>query len=239
MLLLLILPLYIGIFIIFYRFRCVIKVMSEIEKLFSDMSFEDSADEVSKRDFLTEKVKNGKSIISNSKTPWTIERLEKASDKVIDKLYEKSANPPSIKINKKDALEMGKPMCPVVIEMYAEGLKTLIEQMPFVCSRYTINTEKLKASISSDKYFCDNLAIKIGSKMIEQMGENSVARVGVSLAAMTWDAVERVESKPSGERENGTINERRANAENFLSTREPVEGAKGDNRASEGDKTFS
>ena len=33
--------------------------MSEIEKLFSDMSSEDSADEVSKRDFLIEKVKNG------------------------------------------------------------------------------------------------------------------------------------------------------------------------------------
>ena len=27
----------------------------------------------------------------------------------------------------------------------------------------------------------------------EQMGENSVTRVGVSLAAMTWDAVERVD----------------------------------------------
>jgi len=26
------------------------------------------------------------------------------------------------------------------------------------------------------------------------MGENSVTRVGVSLAAMTWDAVEKVES---------------------------------------------
>ena len=93
-------------------------------------------------------------------------------------------------MNKQDALEMGKPVRPVVIEMYAEGLKTLVEQMPYVSSRYTINTEKLKASIASDKYFCDNLAIKIGSKMIEQTGENSVARVGVSLATKTWGAVE-------------------------------------------------
>ena len=43
-----------------------------------------------------------------------------------------------------------------------------------------------------NKVFCDNLTIKI-SKMIEKMGKNSAPRVGVSLAAMTWDAVEKVE----------------------------------------------
>ena len=203
--------------------------MSDIENLMSDLM----SNIPDKRDFLTERVKNG-GFISNSKTPWTEERLQKASDKVIDKLYEKSANPPSIKINKKDALEMGKPICPVVIDMYAEGLKSLMVQMPYVGERYTVNAEKLKANISANKLFCDSLAVKIGSKMIEQMGENSVTRVGVSLAAMTWDAVERVESN-SGERENGTINERRANAENLLSTRESLERAKGDNRASKSD----
>ena len=122
---------------------------------------------------------------------------------------------------------MGKPVCPVVIEMYAEGLKTLMEQMPFVGKRCTINTEKLKASISSDTYFCDNLAVKIGSKMIEQMGENSVARVGVSLAVKTWDAVEFLP----------VINERRASAENLLPARESVEGAEGGNHASRSDGT--
>jgi len=64
--------------------------------------------------------------------------------------------------------------------------------------KYTINVDKLKANISENKVFCDNLAIKIGSKMIEQMGENSAARVGVSLTAMTWNAVGKVE-KPEVE----------------------------------------
>ena len=218
---LLIFPLYAGIFVLIFRFRRIIKAMTEIDEIFSAMSSED--DEISKRGFLVEKIKNGESI-SISKTPWTVERLEKASDKVVDKLYEKYVNPLPVKVNKQEALGMGKPVCPVVIEMYAEGLKTIMAQMPFVSSRYTINTEKLKASIASDKYFCDNLAIRIGSKMIEQMGKNSVAHVGVSLAAMTWDAVERVESN-SG---NGTINERRANAD-LLPAGEPLEGAKGDN----------
>ena len=219
---LLIFPLYAGIFILFFRFLFVIKAMTEIDEIFSAMSSED--DEVSKRDFLVEKIKNGESI-SNSRTPWTIERLEKASDKVVDKLYEKYVNPPPVKVNKQEALGMGKPVCPVVIEMYAKGLKTLMEQMPYIGERYTVNTEKLKANISANKLFCDNLAVKIGSKMIEQMGENSATHVGVSLAVMTWDAVERVESN-SG---NGTINERRANAENLLPAGEPLEGAKGDN----------
>ena len=225
------------IFVLFFRFRYIIKMMSEIEKLFSTMSSEDSADEVSKQDFLVEKVKNGESI-SNSKTPWTVERLEKASDKVVEKLYEKHVNPLPVKVNKQDALEMGNYVCPVVIEMYAEGLKTLMEQMPFVSSRYTINTEKLKASILANKLFCDNLAVKIGSKMIEQMGENSVTRVGVSLAAMTWDAVERVKSKPSGEHKNDTINGR-STCENFLSTGKSLDRSQSDNRASEGDKASS
>ena len=137
-------------------------------------------------------------------------------------------NSPPVKVNKQNALEMGKPVCLVAIEMYAEGLKTVIEQMPYVGSRYTINTEKLKVSISANKLFCDNLAIKIGSKMIEQVGENSVARAGLSLAAMTWGAVEIL-----------PINERPENVENLLSTRESVEGAEGDNRASKSDGVSS
>ena len=87
-------------------------------------------------------------------------------------------------------------MCLIVIEIYAEGLKTLLEHMPYIGGKYTLNTEKLKANISKNKLFCDNLAIKIGSKMIEQMGENSVTRVGVSLTAMTWDVIET--ASPSG-----------------------------------------
>ena len=66
--------------------------------------------------------------------------------------------------------------------------------------------------------------------MIEQVGENSVAGVGVSLAAKTWDAVEVKRS---------VINERRTNAANLLSAGEPLEGAEGDNRASKSDGASS
>ena len=198
-----VLPVYVAIFVIYFRFQTIIKAMTEANDFLSDLIFEAESpateSDISKRDFLLKKIKNGESI-SNSKTPWTVERLEKASDKVVDKLFDKYQNPLPVKIacgsakniNKKEALELGKTICPVVIEMYAEGLNTLFDQMPYIKGRYIINSEKLKRSISTNKLFCDNLAIKIGSKMLEHMGENSATHVGVSLAAMTWDAVERV-----------------------------------------------
>ena len=191
-----VLPIYIAIFVIYFRFKPLIKRMAEANDILSDLLSDTSetnrvADCASKREFFLEKLKNGEQI-SNSKTPWTIERFEKASDKVIEKLYDKYQNPLPVKMNKQETLEMGKTVCPVVIEMYAEGLENIIDHFPYISEKYTINVEKLKRNISTNKLFCDNLAIKIGSKMIEKMGENSAMRIGVSLAAMTWDAVEKV-----------------------------------------------
>ena len=94
-------------------------------------------------------------------------------------------------------MELGRPVCPAVIEMYAVGLGTLVDQMPHIKDRYMINVEKLKTNILANKLFCDSLAIKIGSRMIKQMGENSAMRFGVSLATMTWDDVEKRERKSS------------------------------------------
>ena len=53
---LLIFPLYMGIFALFFRFRFLIKTMFELNEIFSDMFSENSAEEVSKRDFLIEKL---------------------------------------------------------------------------------------------------------------------------------------------------------------------------------------
>ena len=150
--------------------------------------------EIDKREFLVEKVKSGESISPKSKTPWTEKRLLDASDKVIDKLYEKYQNPPPQKVDKQEALKLGKPICPVVIDPYAEGLKSIVDRLPYIGGRYTVNVCKLKSSISANSAFCDHIAIKICSRMIEQMGVNSPLQVGISLASMTWDAIEPVQS---------------------------------------------
>ena len=52
--LLLISPIYIGIFVIFYRFKHIIKTMSEIE-MFSEII---ESSEINKREFLMDKVKS-------------------------------------------------------------------------------------------------------------------------------------------------------------------------------------
>ena len=67
-----VLPIYVTIFVTFFRFRRIIKAMSDIENIFSELMSDDQP--IDKREFLVEKVKNGESI-SNSKTPWTVERL--------------------------------------------------------------------------------------------------------------------------------------------------------------------
>ena len=167
--------------------------MTDIDNFMSELMC-DIPEELNKREFLIGKIKNGESI-SNSKTPWTEERLQKASDKVIDKLYEKYQNPPPIKIDKNEALKLGEPVCPVLIDMYTEGMKTILGNTPYLSGKYSINVEKLKVNISGNKLFCDNLAIKIGSKLIEQMGNNSSMNMGLSLASMTWDAIEPVQKE--------------------------------------------
>ena len=55
-----------------------------------------------------------------------------------------------------------------------------------------INVEKLKLNISRNEEFCNNLAIKIGSKIIEQIGDNSPMKMSVSLASMTWQCIENI-----------------------------------------------
>jgi len=71
----LILPLYAIIFALLFRFRRLIKAMTEIDEMFADLMVDGEA--VDKRGFLLEKIQNGEKI-SNAKTPWTAERLEKA-----------------------------------------------------------------------------------------------------------------------------------------------------------------
>ena len=134
-----VLPVYVVIFVIYFRFQSIIKAMTEkandiLSELISETENPAAQSVISKRDFLLEKIKNGESI-ANSKTSWTVERLEKASAKVVDKLFNKYQNPPPVKINKQEALELGNPICPVVIEMCAEGLKTLVDQMPYIKGR--------------------------------------------------------------------------------------------------------
>ena len=188
----LIFVLYAGIIVFFWRFRRIINIVLKMDNSISALFSECGID---KRQFLLAKIQSGECISQTAKTPWTEKRLSEASDKVIEKLYDQFENPPPPRVSKQDAQELGKPIVPVVIDMYAEGLKAILGNIPYVGERYTVNVEKLAARIASNESFCNNLAVKIGSKIIEQMGDKSPMHMGICLASMTWECIEPIDQQ--------------------------------------------
>jgi hypothetical protein len=85
---LLILPLYLGIFLIIFRFRPIIKAMADFNEFLDCVDTpKEAMDQSRKREHLRGLIERGEAQKLGGKTPWTIDRLDKASDKVIDKLY--------------------------------------------------------------------------------------------------------------------------------------------------------
>ena len=204
----LIFVLYAGIFVFFWRFKRIINIALKMDNSISALFSENSECDIDKRQFLLEKIQNGECISQTAKTPWTEKRLSEASDKVIEKLYDQYENPPPPKVSKQDAQELGKPIVPVVIDMYAQGLKGILKNLPYIGDKYTVNVEKLAARIASNESFCNGLAIKIGSKIIEQMGDKSPMHMGICLASMTWECIEPIDQKPEDSQvENNIQNE--------------------------------
>ena len=86
---LLVLPLYAIFFAMFWKFSRIIKAVEQLDRLLDVVDTPQEATEQSrKRDFLYHLVESGEGFKIPGKTPWTRERLKKASDKVIDKLYD-------------------------------------------------------------------------------------------------------------------------------------------------------
>ena len=75
---------------IYFRFKRVIKAMSEIDEL-SNVLLPDTdkggKEEVENgRDFLINAINQGKGNLLPGKSPWTVDRIKKVSDAGIDKL---------------------------------------------------------------------------------------------------------------------------------------------------------
>ena len=64
--------------------------MTEIDEIILEncsLEEETTQEDTSKREFLISMIKQGKADKLSGKTPWTMKRLEKAADQVIEKLY--------------------------------------------------------------------------------------------------------------------------------------------------------
>ena len=63
-----VLPLYAILFVFLYRFRCIIKVMTDVNDFFDVVDTpKEAVDQHSKRQFLMKKIKNGEQISSSKK----------------------------------------------------------------------------------------------------------------------------------------------------------------------------
>ena len=121
---LLIVPLYLTIFIIFYRFRHIIKVMSNIDEFLS-VENNNNSEEVFdiKRDFLIQIINQGKADKLSGKTPWTVPRIQKASDSIIEKLHNEYHQNEA----KHKAEKTGKAVSAHAINLYSKGVSRFLK----------------------------------------------------------------------------------------------------------------
>ena len=213
---LLILPLYVGIFALFFRFRRIIKAMTEIdEMIFTNCSLEEETTQeegdTSKREFLIAQVERGKADKLPGKTPWTVNRLRKATDQVIEKLYHEYQQTDA----RHKAETTGKAVSAHVVNMYSKSVSRVLK---------IDSVEQLRRDIDNDPIIKESMA-DVGALMVGTFGR--------FLAPLLIAAHTANHTEGFVQRDGGTINENeRQTSGNLLPAGEPLEGAGGDNRAS-------
>ena len=194
-----ILPLYAMVLGIFWRFRRLIKAMTEIEEIFADCSAEEETfqEEPSKQEFLIAQVDMGKADRLSGKTPWTVKRLRKATDLVIEKLHHEYFQADVRHKNEATRKAVGTH----VITMYSKGVSRVLR---------IDNVDQLRKDIDNDPIIRDSMA-DVGALMMGTFGRFLAPLL---IAAHTAN---HTEGLVKGEED--MINERRAaNTENLLST---------------------
>jgi len=122
---LLVLPLYIMIFGLFYRFRRLIKAMTEIDEFLAPLPDHDEqeSEEASEREFLVDIINQGKADKLPSKTSWTVNRIRKTTEKVVENLYHEYHQ-----ADAKHKAEMtGKAVSAHVASIYSKGVSRVLK----------------------------------------------------------------------------------------------------------------
>ena len=118
---LLVLPLYLILFFIWWRFRLLIKIMADVGVILNvDEVFGDNVDTPKKGIEKHKKREELKNVVDKSKLghKWTHERVDKASDEVINKTY---AEYKQRKLNRKGG-KTGKTLVKHVINLHSTGI---------------------------------------------------------------------------------------------------------------------
>ena len=159
--------------------------MSDINEFFNDVvdTPVEGVDQSNKRKKLKDLINEGKAELLAGKTPWTVGRIDKASDKVIDRLFDEYHQQPTEVVEKKKifdqediklAQEVGEVCFPLIVELYAEGLSVIMQSTPYIKDKYKLNTEILRNKLEANNRLRVRISIKVGQKIIERFGTDAV-----------------------------------------------------------------
>ena len=154
---------HVGIFALFFRFRFLIKTMTELnEMIFTNCSLEEETQEeeeepiTSKREFLIAQVEQGKADKLPGKTPWTVKRLRKATGQVIEKLHHEYHQTDV----RHKAETTGKAVSAHVVNMYSKGVSRVLK---------IDSVEQLRRDIDNDPVIKESMA-DVGALMVGTFG---------------------------------------------------------------------
>ena len=142
--------------------------MSELEKIFSLLNDNNQVlDEVDtpeegviqrkKRDILKDVIKKGKAYLLGGNKSWSIDQIDKANDKVIDKLYQ---NYTQLEMREK-AENTGKTMGTHIVKLYTNGVNKFLKIDDPIA---------LRRDIEEDPIIKDSMA-DIGALMVLTFGK--------------------------------------------------------------------
>ena len=142
---LLILPLYLILFFIWYQFRHLIKIMADVEDILNDNEFfgdvvdtpKEGIEEHKKRECLKSVIDKTKAHLLGHK--WTHERVDKASDEIINKMYGEYKQ----RELKEKGENTGKALGKHAINLYSTGISRMIKIRDVQKSRQDIENDPI------------------------------------------------------------------------------------------------
>jgi len=134
--------------------------MTDIDEFFfvndKDEEVNPCEDDVSKRDFLVNVINQGKADKLPGKTKWTVNRMKKATDKIVEKLYREYHENDT-----RHKGEMtGKAVSAHVVNIYSKGVSRVLQ---------IDSVEQLRKDIDSDPIIRESMA-DIGALLVGAFG---------------------------------------------------------------------
>ena len=146
-------PLYAIIFWLFFQFRSIIKIMTELN-FFDEVDTPKEGDR-EKREFLKDLITQGKKL--PGKKPWTVELIDQASNEELEKLHSKYTQKELQHKGEKTGKAMGKRL----IKIYSNGVSKVLRND---------DMEQLRKDIDEDAIIKDSMA-DIGTLMVSTFGK--------------------------------------------------------------------